>query len=686
MTGGEALPPRNPDMPADATQRVRIDNNNTGVPRRPAGSSQHRPSGTAPVRSSGNPQPRQAAGQPQRRPAGSTATPPARKRKTSASRRRNNAIIISLFAIAAVLLVAIIIAISSMFSVPEDDGLILNNVYAAGVNLGGKTPEQAKQALQAETDYTYTKFDMTVTVLDTVVTLTPAKTGAELDVNAVVQAAYNYGRTGTLADYQKAKQQAMISSYHIPIIEYLNLDLAYIQEVVDNLGTTYSSMLTRPTDTVEGDKPDLNMDNSLINTQTVYQTLHITIGTPEYGLDTDLLYDQILEAYNSNIFQVEGKCSVVLPESLDAQALYNKYGCTAPVDAQLDPDTYEVTPEVYGYGFKLEDLQVMLEAAEYGDKIEIPMTFIAPLNTAESLAGDLFTDILATFTTPATTDKNLIVNLKLATRAIGDALLLSVGDEFSFNDIIGDPAKGGYKEVMANVGLSTKEVVGGGLSQLSSALYYCALMSDLEIIERHAHTYAPDFIELGLDADILYGNKDLIFRNTTDRPIRIVTDILEDGSVSITIWGTKKKDCTVEIIYETINTYNPIILKQQMLLDNPGDYKAGDLLVKGIAGFDVNVYKVYRYSGENADLEQEQILVSQSRYEKRNAVVVEIAPEKVPDPSVPDPTDPSDPTDSTDPSDPTDPTDPTDPSDPTDPTTPSTNATTPSGGSDPSQD
>ena len=243
---------------------------------------------------------------------------------------------------------------------------------------------------------------------------------------------------------------------------------------------------------------------------------------------------------------------------------------------------------------------------------------------------------------------------------------------------------------MANVGLSTKEVVGGGLSQLSSALYYCALMSDLEILERHAHTYAPDFIELGLDADILYGSKDLIFRNTTDRPIRIVTDILEDGSVSITIWGTKKKDCTVEIIYETINTYNPITLKQQMLLDNPGDYKAGDLLVKGIAGFDVNVYKVYRYSGENADLEPEQILVSQSRYEKRNAVVVEIAPEVVPDPSVPDTTGSSNPTypstGSTDPSEPTASTGSTEPSEPSGNTEPSTNATTPSGGSDPSQD
>ena len=679
MTGGEGLPPRNPDMPADATQRVHIDKSNTGVPPRPVGAPQTRSSGVAPVRSSENPYPRPASAQPQRRPANSAATPPARKKKSSTSRRKNNAMIISLFAIAAVLLVAIIITISGMFSVPEDDGLILNNVYAAGVNLGGKTPEQAKQALQAETDYTYTKLDMTVTVLDTVVALTPAKTGAELDVDAVVQAAYNYGRTGSLADYQKAKQQAMISSYHIPIIEFLNLDLAYIQEIVDDLGITYSSMLTRPTIKVEGQKPDLNMDNSLIDTETVYQTLHITLGTAEYGLDTDLLYDQILEAYNSNIFQVEGECTVVLPESVDAQALYNTY-CTAPVDAQLDPDTYEVTPEIYGYGFPLEDLQVKLEAAKYGDKIEIPMTFIAPLNTEESLAGDLFKDVLATFKTPATTDKNLIINLKLACRAIGDGLLLSVGDEFSFNDIIGNPtAAKGYKEVLANVGISYKEVVGGGLSQLSSALYYCALMSDLEIIERHAHTYAPDFIELGLDADILYGSKDLIFRTTTDRPIRIETDNLEDGSVSITIWGTKKKDCTVEIVYEAINTYKPINLKQQMLLDNPDGFKAGDILVKGITGYDVNVYKIYQYSGESADIEPEQVLVSQSRYEKRNAVVVEIAREPDPEPSEPDQTGSSDPTDPS-----TDPTSSSRPSGSTEPSNPSTNTSNPSNNSRPS--
>ena len=97
--------------------------------------------------------------------------------------------------------------------------------------------------------------------------------------------------------------------------------------------------------------------------------------------------------------------------------------------------------------------------------------------------------------------------------------------------------------------------------------------------------------------------------------------------------------------------------------------------MKPITGFDVNVYKVYQYSGENADLEPEQILVSQSRYEKRNAVVVEIAREPDPEPSVPDQTGSSN---STTPS-----TKPTSSSKPTGSTEPS-NTSTPSSSSRPS--
>ena len=50
----------------------------------------------------------------------------------------------------------------------------------------------------------------------------------------------------------------------------------------------------------------------------------------EFGLETDRLYDQILEAYNSNIFQVVGDIYVNPPEVLDINALFIAIG--------LEPD------------------------------------------------------------------------------------------------------------------------------------------------------------------------------------------------------------------------------------------------------------------------------------------------------------------------------------------------------------
>ena len=108
--------------------------------------------------------------------------------------------LITLGSVTAVLLVTAIIMLSTMFAAPADDGKILKGVVAAGVPLGGMTKEQAAAALEEATANTYTKNDMTVEVLNEKITLTPLKTGARLDIPSVVDAAYNYGRTGSRAD------------------------------------------------------------------------------------------------------------------------------------------------------------------------------------------------------------------------------------------------------------------------------------------------------------------------------------------------------------------------------------------------------------------------------------------------------------------------------------------------------
>ena len=69
---------------------------------------------------------------------------------------------ISLCCAALLILGGIVAAVSILMSMPEDDGLILNNVTVAGVNLGGMTLEQAEQALLAATKDTYTQQDMVI--------------------------------------------------------------------------------------------------------------------------------------------------------------------------------------------------------------------------------------------------------------------------------------------------------------------------------------------------------------------------------------------------------------------------------------------------------------------------------------------------------------------------------------------
>ena len=541
--------------------------------------------------------------------------------------------------IAAVLLIAIIAAGAIMFSSTEDDGLILNNVYAAGVNLGGKTPEEAKKLLKEAVGNTYSKLDMEVEVHDSRVSLSPADTGAKLDIDAVVEAAYNYGRTGSRAERQKAKNQSLTSSHVISVIPYLNLDTDYIQDAVDDLGNKYSSTLSQPKYHVTGKQPDLNIDPSQIDFETAHQKLTIIVGTPEYSLHTGKLYEQILEAYNTNLFEVIGQISVRAPEKLNLDAVYQEL-CIPPVDAVLDEFTYEVTAEKYGYGFNLEEARSLLEGAAFGETLEIPMRYLAPDLTEEELTDGLFETILAIHKTPLPAEKEITINIKLACRAIKGqrgGLILKAGEEFSFNKIIGMPLEtDGYKPASVYVGTAVQEVVGGGISQVASTLYYCALMADLEILERNSHSYAPNFIETGLDADVLYPEKDLVFKNTTGRPIRIEADVTDDGQMEIRIWGTANKDYFVDIIYETVETYEPEILINTMIPDNPDGYLAGDILVQPITGYDVCTYKTYRYT--DPEIQPVKKLIAKTHYDKLDKVVIEIE-----DPATSDPTDPVDP-------------------------------------------
>lgn len=107
-----------------------------------------------------------------------------------------------------------------------------------------------------------------------------------------------------------------------------------------------------------------------------------------------------------------------------------------------------------------------------------------------------------------------IHNLRLAVKKL-DGLEIPAGATFSFWKQLGRASR--FKGFVSGRELREGCIipnVGGGLCQLSNALYDAALQADCEIIERHAHTQviAGSLAEKGRDATVFWNYVDLRFR------------------------------------------------------------------------------------------------------------------------------------------------------------------------------
>lgn len=495
-----------------------------------------------------------------------------------------------------------------------DNDHILQNVYAAGVDLSGMTVEEAISALHVATDHSIVQDPMIVHIYDDTLTLEPEKVNLSLNVDALAQAAYNYGRSGTHAENQQIQKNAHKRSHTIPLLPYLNLDLQAIRLIVDSHCAAVVSEYTEPVISLVGTRPVYG------DSSPKHQVIRITLGTPLRRLDADDLYNCILDAYSMNELLIEYETPEILwPSTVNAQDLFNEY-CTLPQDAILDETTYSITPESYGYGFEVNTLEQMLDEALPGETIEITMLFLKPSILAEDLNDSLFSKTLAECSVTSTEENSVRENnLKLSCNAI-NGYIIKPGETFSFLKVLGDiSATNGYAE--APICSNNRTVMGGGISQTASALYHCVLHSDLEIIEYHNHNYATDFIELGLDAYVDAASTDLRFRNNTDSPICIEASTSRH-TVTVTLVGSNSLNYSVSIRSEITAKQQPLTTYQMLIPDNPNGYVDGDVIVKGIEGYKIAVYK------EKTDLSTGSLLSSSSvsinEYEKRDEIIARI--------------------------------------------------------------
>lgn len=504
-------------------------------------------------------------------------------------------------------LVAIGIGIAAgciYFSKAELNGVILENVSVAGVDVGGMTQAQAIEAVRANAAV-YNKTPMVVKVLDSQTELSTAYLGT-LNIRAAVKDAYKFGNSGSQSKREEERQIAMTQGHVVDITSHLDLDTEAIKRALAEFGEQYSSVLSQSTYEVTGSAPN--------------HKLIVNLGVPEYGLDLNALYEQVLDAYNRFVFVVEGECGMIEPDPIDLESILSSY-YVAPTDASFDPKTFEVVEGKDGYGFDVEAVSALLEQAKFGSTVEIPFTAIPPEVTAQDLSAMLYRDTLATYTAVHESDNDRDVNLRLACEAINGKILLP-GDVFSYNETLGRRTEAkGYRPGEAYSGNDTVMVTGGGICQVASTLYYCALLSDLEILVRQNHRFASDYVPLGMDAAISWGSLDFRFRNNSDYPIRIEASA-DGGKTTVTLVGTDTKDYYVEMEYETLNTYDYAVSYRILSADNIEGYKNGDYIVDPYTGYDVKTYRC-KYSKETGELLSRD-LEDESNYKSRDGVICKI--------------------------------------------------------------
>lgn len=576
------------------------------------------------------------------------------QKPTASKKQKSNLTLKIGIACLTVVLVAAVAGGVYLYKVSQDDGLIFNNVYAAGVNLGGMTQEEAEKALHEATDDTYTQQSMVIELQDRKLELKPEDTKAKLDVKALATAAQNYGRDGNMFARAKARAAADLSSYEISLENYLTLDTQYISDQLAVLEADITSELSQPVIEVTGEKPDVEAEYLKIQEELAAakkedrepelpklpennMVMKLTLGSAERKVDCDEIYKRVINAYNENKFDViTATYTEELPDSIKLEELFAKYG-VKPVDAILNETDYSTTPEVPGYGFDVEQLQKQLDEAEEGQTLTVEFQILVPEVTTMDLTDGLFRDTLAEAHTYVTSNANRTNNLDLACRAI-DGLILRPGETFSFNDVVGErTAAKGYKEANVYVGGRTEPQLGGGICQVASSIYYCVLISELEVVQRSEHMYKVDYMPngvFGTDATVYWGHVDFKFRNNSKYPIRIDANVA-NGDVNITFVGTETRDYYVEMKQKVLATYSYDTIEKE---DKTGNYKPGETMVTPYTGYKVETYK-YRYDRKTDEL----IDVTYDRtstYDKRDKVVCKGSEETKPPVTEPPVTEP----------------------------------------------
>ncbi len=527
-------------------------------------------------------------------------------------------------------------------------GRIFPGVRVEPLDIGGKTPAEARQALEA-LYATANPWWPILTFGDKVWIPSQTDLGITVDLDAAVEQAYQVGRSPNVLRSLAEQWRALRQGYTIRPATHLSPAQArrYLSAIAREVnrpvreatlrvsGTTVEiipsqvgyevdevatlEQLAQRIERWQGGELPLvvreipplitNLEGLAERVQRILSAPLVLIGPADLNPNRWVLSPEelagmlVLEQRMESDGRVAG-VAVLSPQALTARVTAIAQQVDRPpeegkIDYNLNTKQLVVLqPSRLGYRLDVErTVQLIQEhALSQMREIPLPVETITPTIDTDHLEALGLQDILVEATTSFKgSSKERMTNIALAAERF-DGILLAPGEIFSFNKYRGEvSAEQGFAESLIIWGDQTAVGIGGGICQVSTTAFRAAFWAGLEILERWAHGYRVSWYEppVGMDATVYSPLVDFKFRNDTPAYLLIKTRTdLTSGTITFYFIGTDTG--------RTVEMEGPIT--ENVIHPGPPEYREDPSLPAGTVkqvewqrdGVDVTVKRIVR--------------------------------------------------------------------------------------------
>ena len=454
-------------------------------------------------------------------------------------------------AVLAVLGLGIFLTYKLMKSNTLGNDKIYSGIRINGYDLGGMTRDEVADYVRRNYVTPVEKAKVTVKLGDSFEEAYPVTDFFICpDPEAIADEAYSYARKGSDSDRLKLISDLKDNPYSIQCA--YGYDGGGIQKVIELAGERGFSAVVDPTFDVR--------DEGIVFTSGKNGA---RVDRDKFRKDLENMIDEIQNnlvnirnqgGVENVTIEIESEASEFKP--LDAGLIMSE-AYLPPVDAGFYKDggtvraPIKINDDINGRTLDPVALAEIVNKINSGENIPYTLLQYVPVKadvTAATLRSSLYTTRLGRVISLNTADPfsggtdggrgQRADNMSRACELIGTIELLP-DEEMSFLDVIGGISSANrFVQARENVNDQGDIISGGGISQVATALYECALRSGLSVPRVWNSQYLPNYGISGFDAyiSVTGGNFDLIIKNSKSAPVRISAAFV-GNNIEITIDG-----------------------------------------------------------------------------------------------------------------------------------------------------